>query len=480
MYEKVANTIQQEKLFQPDSRIVVGVSGGADSLCLLDCLSHLGYSLVVAHLDHRLRQESAAEAKTVSGISDRYGWPFVTRSLEPGELEAARGSLEEAARLARYTFFADVAQQQNARYVAVGHTADDQIETVLMHLLRGAGPSGLQGMLPKTSFTHWIGVKAEGKLDLVRPLIECSRAETVLHCDEIGLEPVFDASNEDLSYFRNRLRHDLLPQLELYNPGIRMVIRRLADVMRQQVDFNSSQLRSHWPEIMEINPSGDIVIQLEPFHERHPFLQRALLRHAIDRLVPGLRDIGYVATVRAVAWLHAPSGALSLPGGLSLERYGEDALLRLAGESVESTASPSMPAGVELQLSCPGKLALKGGWWISAEKQEMDYSGLAEMLQRGDHYTALFCASDFPDSLIVRSRNPGDRIQLPNVAGTTKVADLMINRKIPVQLRQNWPVLVAGRSILWIPGVQRCDGMLLEHDATEAVVLQLHSPDEEE
>jgi tRNA(Ile)-lysidine synthase len=478
VYEKVAQTIQLFRLLPLDTSIVVGVSGGADSLSLLDCLTHLGYSVIVAHLDHQLRPESSDEADFVREISARYEVPFVLGLQAVGELSKQGGSLEETARLARYNFLAQVAQEHESDCVAVGHTADDQVETILMHLLRGSGPAGLQGMLPKTSFTQWIGIESEGEVDLVRPLIECSRADTMEHCQQLGLTPVSDTSNEDIAFYRNRIRHELLPLLETYNPGVRQVILRLSDVMREQVSFNQTHVDTAWPLVMTPIGSEAFTIEVGAFETLHPFVRRALIRRAISSLAPTLRDISHEATLRAISWMERGQGSLSLPGGLSLEWFGEKAILKKAEESALLETYPQMDGGVELKLSPPGEVALAHGWRISAQIESMDAKRLEALTSESGHQVAAFGAEHFPNELTIRSRKPGDRITLPAVEGSTKIADLMINRKIPRQIRARWPLVMTDEVVLWVPGVQRSNEMLINNETSKVIVLELHPPDE--
>ena len=481
MYEIISQTIQRYDLLSLDAPVVVGVSGGADSLCLLDGLSKLGYQIVVAHLDHQLRPESSLEVEFVRSVSDHYSVPFETEAVDVGQRAEKGGSLEEVARLARYNFLARVADDHDAPCVAVGHTADDQVETVIMHLLRGSGAAGLRGMLPKTCFTAWTGIESSKTLNVVRPLLELSRRDTLKHCQRQGLQPLEDPSNTDSVFYRNRIRLELLPLLESYNPGIQRVITRLSELMREQDDFNHIQLNSVWPLVISEAGSSAFLIDIEAFGKVHPFLQRTILREGISLLAPALRDISFEATVRAVDWMtqRIEIEPLALPGGLSLEMCGEQALLRKVGEPIELTDYPQLMSEVELRLNIPGEVLLEGGWRITAHPAPNNNGARAHWYADRNHQIAVLDAGRLSSELEVRVRKPGDRIQLPNVGGRTKIADLMTNRKIIRQLRARWPLVLMGDSIIWVPGIQRSDQALLEQGSTQVVVLQLHPPDEE-
>ena len=215
-------TVQEQCHLQPDQPVLVGVSGGPDSLCLLDLFSRLEFPLIVAHFDHALRPESARDAEYVRSLAAAYGKAFTTTRQDVAlYAQTAHLSLEEAARQARYRFLFEQAQVYSAQAVAVAHTADDQVETVLMHLLRGSGLDGLKGMPFRTEFPGW-----QPQLPLVRPLLTTWRAEVEEYCRLRQLEPLYDPTNRETLYYRNRLRLDLTRKAFMLEglEGIRLVL----------------------------------------------------------------------------------------------------------------------------------------------------------------------------------------------------------------------------------------------------------------
>ena len=219
----------------PSRPVLAGVSGGPDSLCLLDILHTAGYRVIVAHFNHQMRPEASQEADSVSVRAGRLGLPFVSDCADVRAYAEAHGlSLEEAARMLRYEFLFAAARQHAAQAVAVGHTADDQVETVLMHFLRGAGLSGLKGMEYRMLLPVF-----DRQIPLVRPLLSLWRADTESYCREHALVPHYDASNADQAFFRNRLRHTLLPELEKYNPRFKESVLRSAQAL--QGDYSALQ-----------------------------------------------------------------------------------------------------------------------------------------------------------------------------------------------------------------------------------------------
>ena len=241
----VRDTIERHGLLPAGEPVVVGVSGGPDSLALLHILRRLApdyrVALHVGHLEHGIRGEASREdAAFVRAIAEAWGLPVTVAARDVPAIARERGlAIEEAARQERYRFLGELARSIGGTTVAVAHHADDQVETVLMHLLRGAGLSGLRGMRPLSRldalrFGDDEDLAPEDKNDgirLARPLLYVERAAIEAYCEAQGLRPRFDRSNLDTTYFRNRLRLELIPYLEAFNPNVRQVIRRTAEVL---------------------------------------------------------------------------------------------------------------------------------------------------------------------------------------------------------------------------------------------------------
>src|SRR6266487_5986885 len=258
MLETIVTTyIEKHQLLPPSSEIIVAVSGGADSLCLLHLLNHLcgpgkrypEVRLHAAHLYHMLRGEvSDRDAATVASIVESWGLPYTSGKVDVAALaRAERRSLEDAARSARYCFLREVAKGQP---IAVAHQADDQVETLLLHFLRGSGLTGMVGMLPR-------------QLDIIRPLLEVRHAQTVAYCQEHGIEPLEDLSNTDPKFLRNRIRHELLPLLESLNPGFNSTLLRNANVIRVEVEWLEAQVDACWPAVVISEQDDAIKLSIE-------------------------------------------------------------------------------------------------------------------------------------------------------------------------------------------------------------------------
>ncbi len=315
---RVLEYIRAGKLVSPGEKLLVAVSGGPDSVCLLYILlelrEELDINLHVAHLNHELRgEESAADAAYVAGLARRLGLPA---TIESRDVKACRKekrlSLEEAAREVRYSFLAQVAGAVGAARVAVGHTADDHIETVLMHLLRGGGPRGLRGLLP---VSRW--QSPAGNLTIVRPLLELSREETAAYCRRRHLRPRTDTSNFSPDLFRNRIRRYLLPDLRQYNPRVAEALRRTASIAADDLDYIDREVGRCWDKIV-IEQEDAVIIDKKGLLELPAALKRYLLRRSIESMLGSLKDIeaGHIEDVLAA--LRKPAGrTIGLPFGLS-------------------------------------------------------------------------------------------------------------------------------------------------------------------
>ncbi|PIP19815.1 MAG: tRNA lysidine(34) synthetase TilS [Candidatus Omnitrophica bacterium CG08_land_8_20_14_0_20_41_16] len=311
--EKIKSAIKKYNLINKGERVVIGVSGGADSVCLLYLLSslkkELGINLHIAHLDHMLRKESAKDAKFVKKLGERMKIPVTLGKINVKKI-AKRGSLEEVARNERLAFLLKVADKIKAKRIALAHHFDDQVETVLMRILRGTGLSGLSGILPKRKM---------GKVDIVRPLLEVRRKDIENFLKRKRLSFCIDKSNTDEAYLRNRIRHNLLPLLEKeYNKNIREVLFNLA----QNAGCDYDYLRVCAGRFFKTNKTK---LNLSKLTKLHPSILRLKLRDAISNLQGDTHRITF-KHIRELEDLifNRPRGSIvDLPKGISALKKGK-------------------------------------------------------------------------------------------------------------------------------------------------------------
>jgi tRNA(Ile)-lysidine synthase len=461
--------------------VVVGVSGGPDSLCLLHVLNHLcgqyRIQLHVVHLNHKIRgREADADAAFVARLAEEWGLPCTVEARDvPTLAKEKKLSLEEAARRVRYAFLAEVAERVGAKHIAVGHNADDQTESVLMHWLRGAGLAGLRGMLPAISLSDYRLLEGEGRqyngqgefngrgefngqesypFTLIRPLLGVTRAEIEAYCTQHSLQPRFDRSNLDTTYYRNRLRHELIPYLESYNPGIREVVRRSAKVIADDYAYLRAELDRLWPQVVLSESDNVIKFDLAAWRSLPTSFQRSTLRQAIHRLRRSLRNINWIHIEDArVALLEKPAGTqVTLPQGLMLTMSYQTFTVADEGH-VELPADLPLLTVDSLLLAIPGTTPLPEGPW-RVEARLLSRSELPSGWEDNQDPWQAFLDHDVTGSeLILRRRQPGDRFQPLGLGGRqTTLREFMINVKIPAQWRHLVPIVASPQHIVLLAG----------------------------
>ncbi|HEX7406398.1 MAG TPA: tRNA lysidine(34) synthetase TilS [Candidatus Binatia bacterium] len=421
----------------PGDRVLVAVSGGPDSVALLGALvtltEALGVSLCAAHLNHGLRgEESLRDQRCAEDVAQRFGVPCVV-----GVADALhRGSnLEARARQQRYAFLSGAAGEQRCTKIATGHTMDDQAETMLMRLLRGTGSDGLAGIL----------AVREGSI--IRPLIECSRAEVLAFLRARQLPFCEDSSNHDFRFLRNRIRHEVMPLLAAISPTARRNLAAAAEILGDEAAF----LREHDARLLAVAlaPDGSLAVPAlvgaaAPLRAR---LVRAWLRERRGDLL-GLSGTHFRAVVN-LARGSRPNGRVRLPGGQWVVReYG---CLRYPG-------GEELPVVETEHLLVPGStVCLQSGWRIGAELESFGEDWRRPM----DLLEAVADAAAVAVPLVVRTLRPGDRIQPLGVRGHRKLQDVMVDRKLPLQARRSCPVVELDGEIFWVPGVVRSNRALV-------------------
>jgi tRNA(Ile)-lysidine synthase len=432
---------------------MVGVSGGPDSLCLVDILLRLEGPVIIAHLNHKLRPEGDMEAEKVRNFADQCQVPFVL-GVEDVRVYSEKHSLsiEEAARDVRYAFLFKQAKMHKAKAVAVGHNADDQVETVLMHLLRGAGLSGLRGMVYRMVPNPW-----SEEIPLIRPLLGFWRFEIQDYCEKRGLEPAFDRTNLDKTYFRNRLRYELIPILEEYNPAVKKNFLRTAEVLAGDYQELTRLVDTAWNTCMEEQGNGYVAFKSIDLLGQSLPIKRYLMRRAIAQLKPGLRNIDFDDVERGINFLDHPSqsGHLDLKAGIRVMLEDDHLWMAYWDTKLPTSDWPQVESGQKYQLDFPGEVILPERWRIKADLVEDVPSARTGALINQDPYQAWIDRDTIGDQLEIRSRKPGERFKpLGMKRGTIKISEFMINEKLPLRARAAWPLICIGDHVVWIPGLR--------------------------
>jgi tRNA(Ile)-lysidine synthase len=473
MFENIQSILGEQCGLSRDHPVIAGVSGGPDSLCLMSILRKAGYHVIVAHFNHKLRPDSDADANIVEQTAARLNLASV---IESGDVrafaDAEKLSIEEAARIMRYRFLMQQARRLKAQAVAVGHTADDQVETVLMHFIRGAGLAGLKGMNYRTIINMF-----DPRIPIVRPLLAVWREETVVYCAANGFRPRHDPSNASLDFFRNRLRHLLIPTLESYNPRFREVLWRTSRSLAGDYEVLSHILDDAWKACVVHEKEGFVAFDSSELAKRPVGLQRNLIRRAIERIHPDDLDVSYATLERAARFISDEDhrARIDLTGGLHLLREGTLIYVVAGNVTLPIERWPQMPDGNStIPLEVPGQVKLSGGWKLSCERWNIASLALEQARVNDNPFQVWLDAKGISDALELRVRQEGDRFEPLGMDGhIVKISDFFINVKLPQRARERWPLLCMGEQVLWVPGYRPAHPFRLTNSTRQALYFSM-------
>ncbi|MGD8949521.1 MAG: tRNA lysidine(34) synthetase TilS [Desulfobacterales bacterium] len=451
--DTVKRTIAEYEMVVSGTALLVGVSGGPDSVALLHILQHLapeyGLRLAVAHLNHGLRKEADDEAEFVATISAGLGLACHIKKDDVSRYRHRhRLSLEEAARLRRYAFYDDVATRHHFDKIALGHQADDNAELVLMFLIRGSGPAGFAGIPP---------VRAER---IIRPLIRLSRRDILDYLKAVGLAYVTDRTNRDMRFLRNRIRGHLVPLLRRsYNPKISEALNRLADIQREEQAWIKEIADTLYRDARLTDDAHRRHLSIAQLVRQPKAAQRRIIRKAIIDIKGDLRRISFAHVGAAVDLLSVDrrDGMLDLPDGIVLERIGN--VLRVSKRSGPARPKPGAVEEIYPVTYCygvkkPNEVA------VILTVEEIDYqvtfstvaAGASANLRQTGQQVAFFDIDSLIFPLTLRNVRAGDRFRPFGLQGTQKIKKYFIDHKVPKEKRRACPVLLSGGCIIWLVG----------------------------
>ncbi|MEI6043977.1 MAG: tRNA lysidine(34) synthetase TilS [Chloroflexota bacterium] len=450
---------------QTTVRLLVGVSGGTDSVTLLHALHQITYpslSIQVAHLNHRLRGESAAaDADYVARLCEQLGIECHLAEYDvPSFMASHKLSLEDAARRVRYAFFAHLLSQLHLPLLLLAHNANDQAETVLLRLLRGTGPHGLAGIAPlaplppldpRLAASFEVDPAFIREVQVGRPLLTVWRNEIEAYCVVQALEPRHDETNTDLHYARNRVRLDLLPYLEKNGKaGVKAGLVRLATLMHDEQKLLDHLTETEFECHALLSQSDSVEFEVGYFRSQLIALQRRLLRRAYLHLNGSLENLDAADTELL---LNSGKIVVNLPGGLVGFVTEQVVGLRRFRPVVQAVSS-----GAIFELQPPALLGAEPGWRLEASLlwptgDEPDF------FKTGDKKVAYLDYARTGPKLLVRSRQPGEKFRPLGAPGRRKVQDLMVDAKIGREARPTWPLVIRPaeeeepEQVVWLPGV---------------------------
>ncbi|WP_407272599.1 tRNA lysidine(34) synthetase TilS [Radiobacillus sp. PE A8.2] len=457
MEEKVTAYIRKHQLFHQQAVVLVGVSGGPDSMALLHFLCAIreqwGLRLIALSVDHGLRgEQSKQDVLYVKQMCEQWDVEFCETFLDVSSYKIKeRKGTQLAARELRYQYFKRMMQEYRADYLALGHHADDQTETMMMRFVRGANPDALAGIPIKRSFEQGY---------IVRPFLGVSKQIIETYCDKHEISPRKDPSNDQDTYTRNFYRIHILPLLKQQNPNVLMSTQRLSEAISEDAIYLNEQAQKLIIASVELKKNrSEAILDIKRFKQYPIALQRRAYHLILNYLYPTIpTDLNYIHEDHFFYLLHnnKPNVSIDFPLGLKLIKSYDIILFRF-GEF--------QPVEYVMQLTIPGSISLPDGGMIVSSitkfpKEESENIYVCEM-------------DTIRTPLIVRTREPGDKMKIRGMNGSKKIKDIFIDEKIPVQKRATWPIVLDSKgNILWLIGLKK--GFHEVQSASDGNFLQLH------
>ena len=460
LHTRIETALREYHLCAPGDCLIVAVSGGADSVALLDLLASTtcySFRLIVAHLNHLLRKEASnSDEQFVKALAERYGLPCEVARVEVNKLaQTQRLSLEEAGRLARYAFFEKLRQRHHAVAVAVAHHADDQAETLLLRLLRGAGTAGLASMTHGTAAT------------VIRPLLGVRREELRNHLAQRNIPFHDDASNLDRSFLRNRVRHELLPLLSRYNPAITERLTATATLLHDDEQLLEQITRQVWQQLAT-KGAGWVALPRGPLQEQATGMRLRLYRTAIVEVAGDLRKIErkHCQAIDHLLQGGQTGARVALPKGLTAVITSDHLLL-----ARRTLLQPRIP--ISTTINGPGCYQLGNGLQLLVEP-----AAAPAAWQELPPYVSYVDNRQAPFPWELRPARPDDRLELLGMTGSRLVRDILVDTKLPRHLRPSLPLLLHNGRPLWLPPLRRTRLALMPHGQPSGIRLTLLGRDQ--
>ncbi len=452
--DKFLETIKEYKLLDQGDHVLVAVSGGADSTALLHlldfCKGKFKTALHVAHLNHLIRKGDAElDVRFVEGLAQRLNIPITVESLDVQILAKEKKlSLETAARQARYDFYERIAKKVGANKIAVGHTADDNVETFLMRILRGTGLKGLCGIPPK-------------RRKIIRPLIKIWRREIEDYVGALKLVPRRDYTNYESKYMRNRVRMKLIPQLKIYNLNIKEIILQTILLLTEDSGYLEAKTEEALQQSLLEDSENEVQLKIPEIREFELPIQGYLIRKAIEKVKGNLMELYYKHVREILDKLELKERwELHLPGGIFVIG-SQDRLMITRGRPKAIPKKSYFHS-----LSVPGKIEIK-------ELGKKLHVSFSEEKISDDPQVAFVDYAALGKNIIVRNKQEGDKFYPLGMKGSKKLQDFFVDEKIPIEERDSIPIVESGGKIIWVGGLRIDDRVKVTKKTKKMVKLEL-------
>ena len=483
IHRRVTNTVRQTinefDMVRPGDRVLIGVSGGPDSMVLLhilkDLVPELSLTLAVAHLNHGLRDEAKDEAEFVKSVCDGLDIDCHADSVDVNRYRHRhRLSIEEAGRRMRYAFFNSVMKKYSYHKIALGHHADDNAEQVLLFLLRGSGSVGFAGIPPVR----------DGKV--IRPLLRLPRKEILNYLTAFDIESVSDRSNQDVRFLRNRVRHQLIPHLQRsYNPQIISALNRLSEILRDESHWMSEMTAISYSKALLSRGMDQCRLSILALSKLPKAARRQVIRKAISELKGDLRRISFthIEAVLQLIESNRLESVVLLPGGWAVRRI-DQSLCIYPGGNRKSTAVEDRSDNWTSHQYCyhiNKSLLLQDEPLIihiselnrRVSLSVVENSAVPTDFHKTGQGIAFFDMNSLDFPLVLRNTQPGDRFTPFGLQGTQKIKKYFIDHKVARQQRWNCPVLISGDRIIWLVGHRIAEGFKVRSSTSKILRAEL-------
>ena len=460
----VRQTIKRENLIEKNDKILIALSGGPDSICLLDIMIKLkdeyNLTLYAAHLNHRIRGIDAQEDSLFcQKICKKNNVTFFVKNIDIPELavQQSRG-VEEVARDVRYDMFFDIKNKLGINKIAVAHNLDDQAETMLMKMFRGSGIQGLRG------------IDYKRKDGIIRPLLDIYKSQINEYCDVNNLNPRIDKTNFESDYSRNKVRLDLIPYIENnYCENIKQILSRTANVIRDDYNYIEKVSKEHYELLVKNKSDDEIILDLPLLKNTDTAIQKRVIRLAILDIIGNLNNIENVHIVDSLSLLEKSDGKIiNLPKNLKAYIKNEDYIITTKNQENE-----------EITYEC--KIEINGKTVVN----EIGLTVTTSVLPAKDSlalpvskYIKVFDYDKIVGSLYVRSRKIGDKLSPIGLTGTKKIKDILINKKIPADTKYMFPIISDDEQILWLLGYRISENYKIDDNTQRVIRIQLEYDDD--
>lgn len=460
----VRQTIKRENLIEKNDKILIALSGGPDSICLLDIMIKLkdeyNLTLYAAHLNHRIRGIDAQEDSLFcQKICKKNNVMFFVKNIDIPELavQQSRG-VEEVARDVRYDMFFDIKNKLGINKIAVAHNLDDQAETMLMKMFRGSGIQGLRG------------IDYKRKDGIIRPLLDIYKSQINEYCDVNNLNPRIDKTNFESDYSRNKVRLDLIPYIENnYCENIKQILSRTANVIRDDYNYIEEVSKEHYELLVKNKSDDEIILDLPLLKNTDTAIQKRVIRLAILDIMGNLNNIENVHIVDSLSLLEKSDGKIiNLPKNLKAYIKNEDYVITTKNQENEEIT-------YEYKIEINGKTVVNEIGLTVTTSVLPAKDSLALPVSK---YIKVFDYDKIVGSLYVRSRKIGDKLSPIGLTGTKKIKDILINKKIPADTKYMFPIISDDEQILWLLGYRISENYKIDDSTQRVIRIQLEYDDD--